>query len=85
MSKEPKMTVCRNCGTPIAKNARVCLACGAKKKKPFYKRVWFILLIVIAAIAAKRKNLIGTKWNFVSGCQNRNQMLEGFSEIRRTA
>lgn len=52
MSKEPKMTVCRNCGTPIAKNARVCLACGAKKKKPFYKRVWFILLIVIAAIAA---------------------------------
>ena len=50
MSKEPKMTVCRNCGTPIAKNARVCLACGAKKKKPFYKRVWFILLIVIVAI-----------------------------------
>ena len=33
MSKEPKMTVCKNCGTPIAKNARVCLACAKQKEK----------------------------------------------------
>ena len=72
MSKEPKMTVCKNCGTPIAKNARVCLACGAKKKKPFYKRVWFILLIVILAIAAipfvKRNQREKFDWNEVELC-----------------
>lgn len=47
MSKKPKMLVCRNCNTPIAKNAKICPSCGSKSKKPFFKRWWFILLIMI--------------------------------------
>jgi hypothetical protein len=48
--KNKKMKACKSCGTMIAKNAKVCPSCGAKNKKPIYKRVWFIVL-VIAIIA----------------------------------
>lgn len=44
-----KMIVCKSCNTPILKKAKVCPNCGAKNKKPFYKRVWFIILAVILA------------------------------------
>lgn len=47
MSKKTETVVCRNCNAQIAKNAKICPSCGAKNKKPFYKRVWFILLIII--------------------------------------
>lgn len=47
MSKKPKIVACRNCNAQIAKNEKICPSCGAKNKKPFYKRVWFILLIII--------------------------------------
>lgn len=49
MSENPKMVICKNCNTPISKNARICPACGAKNKKPIYKRAWFIFLIIIIA------------------------------------
>lgn len=51
MAKAPKMTVCRTCSNPIAANAKVCPHCGAKNKKPIYKRGWFILLVVVVVIA----------------------------------
>lgn len=47
MSKKAKIVACRNCNAQIAKNEKICPSCGAKNKKPFYKRVWFILLIII--------------------------------------
>ena len=50
MSKKPKMVLCRNCNTPIAKNAKICPSCGAKNKKPFFKRWWFVLLVVILVL-----------------------------------
>ena len=49
---QKKMTVCKNCNAPILKKAKVCPNCGVKNKKPFYKRVWFILLIIIVAFIA---------------------------------
>ena len=36
-----KMKKCDTCGAEIAENAKRCPACGAKNKKPIYKRVWF--------------------------------------------
>lgn len=50
MSKNNKMTTCKACNAEIAKNAKVCPYCGAKNKKPFYKRPWFIILVVIVVI-----------------------------------
>ena len=49
MAKET-FTFCRACGSQIAKSAKVCPHCGAKNKKPIYKRVWFIILAVIVII-----------------------------------
>lgn len=48
------MKKCSVCGAAIAKKSKVCPACGAKNKKPIYKRVWFwILAIVIIAVIVK--------------------------------
>ena len=47
---DKKMTTCKSCGQPIAKSAKSCPNCGAKNKKPFYKRVWFILLCVFLVL-----------------------------------
>lgn len=51
MAKNPKMVMCRNCNTEIAANVKKCPACGAKNKKPFYKKWWFILFVIIVIIA----------------------------------
>lgn len=56
MSRNPKMVICRNCNTAIAKNAKVCPSCGAKNKKPFYKKVWFVILVIIVAIGVISSN-----------------------------
>ena len=48
-----KMIQCKVCNEEIAVGAKVCPKCGAKNKKPFYKKwwVWLIAIIVIVAIA----------------------------------
>ncbi len=46
MAKE-KFTTCKSCNAQVLKKAKVCPHCGVKNKKPFYKRVWFILLAVL--------------------------------------
>lgn len=46
-----KMVVCKSCGASIAKSAKACPNCGAKHKKPIYKRVWFIVLAAIIVLA----------------------------------
>lgn len=52
MSK--KLINCKVCGEEIAKAAKSCPKCGAKNKKPIFKRLWFWLIIIVAigAIAA---------------------------------
>lgn len=52
MAKQSKIKVCKNCNNPLPEKATVCPSCGAKNKKPFYKRIWFIVLAVIVVIAA---------------------------------
>ena|GEM_PF-1747664 len=46
-----KMVVCKSCNTPILKKAKICPNCGVKNKKPIYKRVWFIILVIILVLA----------------------------------
>ncbi len=49
-----KMKKCSSCGADIASNAKTCPQCGAKNKKPIYKRWWVyaILALLIIGIAA---------------------------------
>lgn len=44
------MKKCVVCGENIAKSAKICPHCGAKNKKPFYKKAWFWILIALVFI-----------------------------------
>ena len=41
-----RLTVCNECGAEISKKSKRCPMCGAKNKKPVYKRWWFWFLIL---------------------------------------
>ena len=48
-----KMINCKTCNTEIAVSAKTCPSCGAKNKKPFFKRWWvWVIVIAVALIAA---------------------------------
>ena len=48
-----KMIKCAICGEEIADNAKSCPKCGAKNKKPFYKKwwIWAVVAVVVIAVA----------------------------------
>lgn len=45
-----KLTNCPVCQAEIAKNAKTCPSCGAKMKKPIFKKWWFWVIIIIVLI-----------------------------------
>ena len=45
-----KMIQCKSCSKEIATNAKSCPGCGAKNKKPMYKRVWFWAVAIIIVV-----------------------------------
>ena len=47
-----KITQCKSCAKEIATSAKSCPGCGAKNKKPIYKRVWFWVIAIIIVIGA---------------------------------
>ena len=52
-----KLINCKVCGNEMAKSAKSCPSCGAKNKKPFYKKWWLWgILIVIVIVAAGTGN-----------------------------
>ena len=46
-----KMTTCKACGQEIAKSAKACPHCGAKNKKPIFKKWWFWAIVVVLIIS----------------------------------
>lgn len=46
-----KLTACKACGAEIAKSAKSCPHCGAKNKKPIFKRWWFWVVVMLLLIA----------------------------------
>ena len=45
-----KMKKCSVCGADIASSAKACPKCGAKNKKPFYRRPGCIILLLLAVV-----------------------------------
>lgn len=45
-----KMTKCKSCGNDIASSAKSCPNCGAKNKKPIFKKWWFWVVVVIVVL-----------------------------------
>ena len=77
-----KMTTCKTCGKEMAKSAKVCPSCGAKNKKPFFTRPWFIAivaLIIIGAIASGGKSESGNTTAVADKTNSNN------SEVKDTA
>lgn len=52
-----KLKNCRTCGQEIAKSARTCPHCGAKNKKSFFKRLFVLLIAIVALVVLV--NMIG--------------------------
>lgn len=57
-----KMILCKACGAEIASSAKSCPHCGARNKKPIYKRWWFWLLVVFVVLI-----VIGSSGNSETG------------------
>lgn len=45
-----KMMNCKACGKAIAKSAKCCPECGAKNKKPIFKKWWFWVILVLVLL-----------------------------------
>lgn len=46
-----KMTMCKSCSKEIAHKAKHCPSCGAKNRKPIYKKVWFWVVALFVVFA----------------------------------
>lgn len=64
-----KMKNCKTCGAEMAASAKVCPACGAKNRKPFYKKVWFWLLILFVVVPTVSV-ISGSDGNYTSNGNN---------------
>ena len=47
-----KFIKCKTCGAEIASKAKSCPQCGAKNKKPFYKKWWFWIILVFVFVGS---------------------------------
>ena len=47
-----KLINCKVCSAEMAKSAKRCPKCGAKNKKPFYKKWWLWLIVIFIVIGA---------------------------------
>ena len=47
-----KMIQCKYCSKEIASNEKFCPGCGAKNKKPIYKRPWFIVIAFFVIVGS---------------------------------
>ena len=52
MKNGKKLTACKACGNEIAKSAKSCPHCGAKNKKPIFKKWWFWVIVVAVFVSA---------------------------------
>ena len=51
-----KNVSCQFCGNELEKGTKVCPHCGSKVKKPFYKKWWVWLIVVLLALAGMSQN-----------------------------
>lgn len=58
-----KMIECDVCKNEMASSAKVCPNCGAKNKKPIYKKWWFwaIIVIIVVSIASSTEDNSSSK------------------------
>lgn len=75
-----KMTQCKTCSKEIASSAKTCPGCGANNKKPFYKRGWFIS-IVIVLILCSIGGVCSKKYNEKVFFKEMDEYVEGLTKL----
>lgn len=94
MSKS-KMKQCKSCSKEIAANAKSCPGCGAKNKKPIYKRPWvwviafFIMIGAIGGSGSSSSSSTSSKSNSTSvssetASSNTNSTNTGTTQAQQT-
>ena len=53
-----KLKTCPVCGKEMAAGAKACPSCGAKNKKPIYRRWWFWVLVVLVIAGRRGEEII---------------------------
>lgn len=79
-----KMINCAQCSEEISAQAKTCPKCGAKVKKPFYKKwwVWLLAVIVIGSIAGGGGDDSGT--TSVSNSKTKEEIVYNINDIIKT-
>jgi predicted nucleic acid-binding Zn ribbon protein len=75
-----KIVKCKTCGKEIASSAKTCPSCGAKQKKPIYKKwlFWVLIIILIAVIIPKgEKNADDTNPDNKQQEESQEEVVEG--------
>lgn len=81
---------CKTCSKEIATNAKSCPNCGAKNKKPIYKRPWFIIvafLVVIGVVGGadgKKSTSTNNTTSEIVPESNQSEKTEGDSQVQKS-
>jgi hypothetical protein len=51
MFNNPKTVLCKKCKTRIYENEKICPTCGMINQQPFFKKEWFIAILIILFLA----------------------------------
>ncbi len=80
-----KMIKCKTCNNEIASSAKTCPSCGAKNKKPIYKKwwAWAIAVIVVVGVAGGSETDESSKGGSVSN--NTNTTVNGETDDKAVA
>ncbi len=74
------LTQCKVCGKEIAANAKTCPECGAKNKKPIYKKWWVWVIAAFIIVGSMSMNGNDTKNNTPTNNAAQNSVTDTATE-----
>lgn len=79
-----KLINCKACGAEIARSAKHCPNCGAKNKKPVYKRWWFWAAIIVVLIIIVSSVNGDDNGEAANGNVNSNEVVSSENNVNNT-
>ena len=79
-----KLISCKTCGAEISASAKTCPSCGAKNRKPFYRKWWFYALIVLLVLGALGGGKTGSPAASGAGSSEEEEPIITYTHYRAT-